>query len=146
MRWLEFINVIIILAKTTAAQNEDALSYYKVRGLYTAQILTTFYSINMELKHNLSQYMFILSGTVRKSCLYCPEVMFICLYCPEVIFILSRSHFYTVRKSCLSVTGRKVLQSFLLIVVKTNYENDKTVLYLLTLLLNVKKIVQQQTE
>ena len=110
--------VIILLAKTTAAQNEDALSYYKVRGLHTAQILTTFYSINMELKHNLSQYMFILSG----------------------------SHVYTVRKSCLSVTGRKVLQSFLLIVVKTNYENDKTVFYLLTLLLNVKKIVQQQTE
>ena len=26
--------VVILLTKTTAAQNEDALSYYRVRGLY----------------------------------------------------------------------------------------------------------------
>ena len=27
-------DIIILLTKTTAAQNEDALSYYTVRGLY----------------------------------------------------------------------------------------------------------------
>ena len=27
-------SVTMLLTKTTAAQNEDALSYYKVRGLY----------------------------------------------------------------------------------------------------------------
>ena len=27
-------NFIILLTKTTAAQNDDALSYYTVRGLY----------------------------------------------------------------------------------------------------------------
>ena len=31
---LLYFNATILLTKTTAAQNEDALSYYRVRGLY----------------------------------------------------------------------------------------------------------------
>ena len=31
---LHYVMVYILLTKTTAAQTEDALSYYRVRGLY----------------------------------------------------------------------------------------------------------------
>ena len=33
--------VIILLTKTTAAQNEDALSYHRVRGLYFQAVVFT---------------------------------------------------------------------------------------------------------
>ena len=33
-KWTYILKGVILLTKTTAAQNEDALSYHKVRGLY----------------------------------------------------------------------------------------------------------------
>ena len=43
---LRLSRISILLSKTTAAQTEDALSYYRVRGLYflAVVIVTTIYT------------------------------------------------------------------------------------------------------
>ena len=58
-------NQTILLTKTTAAQNEDALSYHRVRGLYFQAVVFVATIVSLRLLSNSNNLNVIINGIMK---------------------------------------------------------------------------------